>query len=263
MRATSALSPLLLVLLVSAAHANNLADRKSALEKSQAEPKWAMVHYPPIDYQAIRYYSAPKSKADAPKSLAEIDPELLEAELETILDQAYAVDSGERFDFAHAVAVPIFGADGRPILGMSCVGPSEIMHLTDEYVTWLALIMRSLALEMTDEKIALHLAKVGKDDRDQFWRMLHEAAEQQIRDTKQHGGIAVEMRSCEEHVAVVGEKELLHADVRDTEHQHVVETLTRLRVDGVGSATALAAEELPVRPIRRPAVPGQLFRRLW
>src|SRR5213593_2401000 len=49
------------------------------LEKSQAEPKWAMVHYPAIDYQAIRYYSAPKSKTDAPKSLAEIDPELLEA----------------------------------------------------------------------------------------------------------------------------------------------------------------------------------------
>ena len=48
------------------------------------------------------------------------------------------------------------------------------------------------ALEMTDEKIALHLAKVGKDDRDQFWRMLHAGAEQQVRDTKQpkgrHGG---------------------------------------------------------------------------
>ena len=47
------------------------------LEKSQAEPKWAKVHYPPIDYQAIRYYSAPKIKADGPKSLEEIDPELL------------------------------------------------------------------------------------------------------------------------------------------------------------------------------------------
>src|SRR5213594_817317 len=43
------------------------------------EPTWANIHYPPIDYQAITYYSAPKSKADAPKSLAEIDPELLEA----------------------------------------------------------------------------------------------------------------------------------------------------------------------------------------
>src|SRR5215831_16181145 len=47
------------------------------LEKSQAEPKWAMVHYPPIDYQSIRYYSAPKLKGDRPKSLEEVDPELL------------------------------------------------------------------------------------------------------------------------------------------------------------------------------------------
>jgi Fe-S cluster assembly protein SufB len=47
------------------------------LEKSQAEPKWAMVHYPPIDYQAIRYYSAPKAKTDGPRSLEEVDPELI------------------------------------------------------------------------------------------------------------------------------------------------------------------------------------------
>ena len=40
------------------------------------EPKWANVHYPPIDYQAISYYSAPKLKTK-PKSLDEIDPELL------------------------------------------------------------------------------------------------------------------------------------------------------------------------------------------
>src|ERR671922_410677 len=47
------------------------------LEKAQAEPKWANIHYPAIDYEAIRYYSAPKSKADRPKSLEEVDPELL------------------------------------------------------------------------------------------------------------------------------------------------------------------------------------------
>jgi Fe-S cluster assembly protein SufB len=41
------------------------------------EPKWANVHYPQIDYQAISYYSAPKSKSK-PKSMDEIDPELLE-----------------------------------------------------------------------------------------------------------------------------------------------------------------------------------------
>ncbi len=42
------------------------------------EPTWAHVHYPPIDYQAISYYSAPKSKQDGPKSLDEVDPKLLE-----------------------------------------------------------------------------------------------------------------------------------------------------------------------------------------
>ena len=42
------------------------------------EPKWAHVHHSPIDYQAISYYSAPKSDKDAPKSLDEVDPKLLE-----------------------------------------------------------------------------------------------------------------------------------------------------------------------------------------
>jgi len=46
------------------------------LEKAQAEPKWANIHYPPIDYDSIVYYSAPKTK-DRPKSLDEVDPELL------------------------------------------------------------------------------------------------------------------------------------------------------------------------------------------
>ncbi len=42
-----------------------------------AEPKWSTVRHPPIDYQAISYYSAPRSHAAAPRSLAEVDPELL------------------------------------------------------------------------------------------------------------------------------------------------------------------------------------------
>src|SRR5262250_2182377 len=42
------------------------------------EPHWAHVRFTPIDYQAISYYSAPKSKKDGPKSLAEVDPKLLE-----------------------------------------------------------------------------------------------------------------------------------------------------------------------------------------
>src|SRR5438477_3143293 len=40
------------------------------------EPKWAKVDYGPIDYQDVYYYSAPKKK-DGPKSLDEIDPEIL------------------------------------------------------------------------------------------------------------------------------------------------------------------------------------------
>jgi len=41
------------------------------------EPTWAFVKYNPIDYQAITYYSAPKGSDDGPKSLDEVDPELL------------------------------------------------------------------------------------------------------------------------------------------------------------------------------------------
>jgi len=40
------------------------------------EPTWANVHYPPVDYQNIIYYAAPKSRAK-PNSLEEVDPELL------------------------------------------------------------------------------------------------------------------------------------------------------------------------------------------
>jgi Fe-S cluster assembly protein SufB len=42
------------------------------------EPHWAHLRIAPIDYQAISYYSAPKARDDAPKSLDEVDPKLLE-----------------------------------------------------------------------------------------------------------------------------------------------------------------------------------------
>ena len=41
------------------------------------EPTWASVTYPPINYQDIIYYSAPKQKKDGPKSLDEVDKEIL------------------------------------------------------------------------------------------------------------------------------------------------------------------------------------------
>ncbi len=43
-----------------------------------AEPRWAHVTYPPIDYQAISYFAAPKRPEDMPQSLDEVDPKLLE-----------------------------------------------------------------------------------------------------------------------------------------------------------------------------------------
>ena len=42
------------------------------------QPDWAHVHYAPIDYQGISYYSAPKRDEDRPQSLDEVDPKLLE-----------------------------------------------------------------------------------------------------------------------------------------------------------------------------------------
>jgi len=46
---------------------------------TMVDPEWAHVRHPPIDFQAISYYSAPKKKGDGPKSLDEVDPQLLDA----------------------------------------------------------------------------------------------------------------------------------------------------------------------------------------
>ena len=45
---------------------------------TMTEPTWPKVQYPPVNFQDIVYYSAPKKKGDGPKSLAEVDPKLLE-----------------------------------------------------------------------------------------------------------------------------------------------------------------------------------------
>ena len=43
-----------------------------------AEPRWQFVKHPPVNFQDITYYSAPKRKTDGPKSLDDVDPKLLE-----------------------------------------------------------------------------------------------------------------------------------------------------------------------------------------
>lgn len=46
--------------------------------KTMTPPDWAQLKIEPIDYQAISYYTSPKSMKDGPKSLEEVDPKLLE-----------------------------------------------------------------------------------------------------------------------------------------------------------------------------------------
>ena len=45
--------------------------------QQMTEPTWAHVHYPPINLNEVSYYSSPRSMKDGPKSLDEVDPELL------------------------------------------------------------------------------------------------------------------------------------------------------------------------------------------
>jgi Fe-S cluster assembly protein SufB len=45
--------------------------------RKQPVPQWSRVHYAPIDFNAISYYSAPRQNNDGPKSLADVDPKLL------------------------------------------------------------------------------------------------------------------------------------------------------------------------------------------
>ena len=49
------------------------------LKLGTEEPSWANIEYPAIDFQDIIYYAAPRSQGDGPKSLDEVDPEILEA----------------------------------------------------------------------------------------------------------------------------------------------------------------------------------------
>lgn len=48
------------------------------LTQAVEEPRWAHVSFPPIDYQKIVYYAAPSSSQEKPKSLDDVDPQLLE-----------------------------------------------------------------------------------------------------------------------------------------------------------------------------------------
>jgi Fe-S cluster assembly protein SufB len=46
--------------------------------KTMTAPTWPKVHYPPVNFQDIIYYVAPKQRGDGPQSLEDVDPKLLE-----------------------------------------------------------------------------------------------------------------------------------------------------------------------------------------
>ena len=59
--------------------ASQLKNRLNAFRHWQTMemPRWAHLDIPEIDYQAISYYAAPKTRKDGPKSMDEVDPELI------------------------------------------------------------------------------------------------------------------------------------------------------------------------------------------
>jgi Fe-S cluster assembly protein SufB len=105
------------------------------LEKAQAEPKWANIHYPPIDYDSIVYYSAPKTK-DRPKSLDEVDPELLRTyEKLGIPLQERAILSGVAVDAVFdSVSVATTFREKLGELGIIFCSFSEAVHEHPELV---------------------------------------------------------------------------------------------------------------------------------
>ena len=78
---------------------------------TMTEPNWARVHYPKIDFQDIYYYAAPKS-SESPKSLDEVDPELLRTY------EKLGIPLSEQKILA---GVKEFNDDGSPMSAMSAM----------------------------------------------------------------------------------------------------------------------------------------------
>lgn len=114
-----------------------------------ADGKVHLAYLPQAERQVL--YEKTGLKRYTPQTI--VDPGELEKEMATIRSLGYALDRGERLPLARAVAVPVMGSDGVPLLGMMCVGR---MEFTPEYVEWLSQQMLSLAQELSE-----HLTVVG------------------------------------------------------------------------------------------------------
>ncbi len=100
------------------------------------EPEWANVSYPKIDFQNIVYYSAPKQKGEKPKSLDELDPELLKTfeRLGIPLSEQKRI-SGVAVDAVFdSVSVGTTHQDELKKYGVVFCSISEAMHIHPELV---------------------------------------------------------------------------------------------------------------------------------
>ena len=93
-------------------------------------PEWSNVHYPPIDYQSIAYYSAPKNLGNGPKSLDEVDPELMKTY------EKLGIPLEERAVLAGVAVDAVFDywrkGGGNPLIDLATgtVGPDGAFRLT-------------------------------------------------------------------------------------------------------------------------------------
>jgi IclR family acetate operon transcriptional repressor len=82
-----------------------------------------------------------------------VEPEALEDELACVRRDGYALDRGERFAKGKAIAVPVLGPDGNPLMAMMCVGNE--MELEPEFVASLSERMIEIAGEMSEQLTVL------------------------------------------------------------------------------------------------------------
>jgi IclR family acetate operon transcriptional repressor len=81
-----------------------------------------------------------------------VDPNVMEAELAEVRRNGYALDRGERFARGRAMAVPVLGSEGKPLMAMMCVGK---MELTPEFVASLSEDMKGVANDMSEQLTVL------------------------------------------------------------------------------------------------------------
>jgi DNA-binding IclR family transcriptional regulator len=90
-----------------------------------------------------------------------VDPDEMEAELETVRRLGYALDRGERFARGRGAAVPVQGPDGKPLLALMCVGR---MEFTADFVESLSEQMIDVANEMSEQLTVLgDMPKIAVD----------------------------------------------------------------------------------------------------